>query len=377
MTDQFTRRSRHEEHAVEPAEADADHDGEGGHGDDHHGHGHAQAGKHATGLVRRARNLLAPHTHDAGDVVDSELEASQRGVRTLVISFAGLGITALLQAAVVLLSGSVALLGDTLHNFADALTAIPLAIAFTLGRRIATRRFTYGYGRAEDLAGLFVVLLMTASAAVAVFVAVHRLLHPQDVRYLWLIAVASLIGFAGNELVAHYRIRVGREIGSAALVADGLHARTDGLTSLAVLIGVGGVALGFPLADPIVGLLVTVAILAATRQAAREVFGRLLDAVDPALVALVDRVVRTTPGVVDVGEVRLRWIGHALRAECEVTVAPTLSIVDAHRVAEETQHRLLHQVRRLTSALVHADPEPAVGEDHHTLSAHHRAALLT
>jgi cation diffusion facilitator family transporter len=357
----------------------SDHEGVGGHGHDHHEHGrvHAHPAEQATGLIRRVRNLLAPHTHVAGDAVDSELEASQRGVRALVISFAGLGVTALLQAAVVLLSGSVALLGDTLHNFADALTAIPLAIAFTLGRRVATRRFTYGYGRAEDLAGLFVVLLMAASAAAAVFVTVNRLLHPQDIRYLWLVAVASLIGFAGNELVAQYRIRVGREIGSAALIADGLHARTDGLTSLAVLVGAAGVALGFRLADPIVGLVVTVAILAVTRQAAREVFGRLLDAVDPALVALVDRVVRTTPGVVDVGEVRLRWIGHALRAECEVTVTRTLSIVEAHRVAEETQHRLLHQVRRLTSALVHADPEPAVGEDHHALSAHHRAALVS
>lgn len=340
------------------------------HGTDHSEHHH----DHPNGPLGRLRAFVAPHSHDAAGAVDTELETSQRGLRTLLVSFAGLGLTALLQGVVVILSGSVALLGDTLHNFADALTAIPLAVAFTLGRRLATRRFTYGYGRSEDLAGLVVVLLMAVSAAAAAVLAIQRLLHPVDIKYLPLVAVASLIGFAGNELVAHYRIRVGREIGSAALVADGLHARTDGLTSLAVLVGAGGVAVGFRLADPIVGLLVTVAILAVLRQAAREVFSRLLDAVDPALVAQVDQVVRATPGVVNVGPVRLRWIGHALRAELEITVEPQLSVVEAHRVAEEAEHHLLHEVRRLTAALIHPDPEPAGGADHHPLSAHHRVA---
>jgi len=238
------------------------------HGRSDHGHGPDHARR--SGLWGRVTGLLAPHSHDAGDAVDTELEASQLGIRTLIISFAGLAVTAVLQLVVVLLSGSVALLGDTLHNFADALTAIPLAVAFTLGRRAATRRFTYGYGRAEDLAGLVVVLLIAASSALAAYEAIRRLLHPQDVHYLGLVAVASLIGFVGNELVAQYRIRVGRRIGSAALIADGLHARTDGLTSLAVLIGAGGVALGFRLADPIIGLVITLAILVVLRQAARE-----------------------------------------------------------------------------------------------------------
>jgi len=333
--------------------------------DDHH-HGDRK-GPWATVI-----ELFAPHSHDAGDAVDTELEASQLGIRTLIISFAGLAVTALLQLVVVLLSGSVALLGDTLHNFADALTAIPLAIAFTLGRRAATRRFTYGYGRAEDLAGLVVVLLITASSALAAYEAIRRLLHPQDVHYLGLVAAASLIGFAGNELVARYRIQVGRRIGSAALVADGLHARTDGLTSLAVLIGAGGVALGFRLADPIIGLVITVAILAVLRQAARQVFARLMDAVDPDLVAKVEAVVRATPGVLGVGQVRLRWIGHALRAECEVVVDERLSVVEAHRVADETEHRLLHDVRRLTAAIVHADPRATDESAHHEASAHHK-----
>jgi cation diffusion facilitator family transporter len=130
---------------------------------------------------------------------------------------------------VVVASGSVALLGDTLHNFADALTAVPLLVAFRLARRPANTRYTYGYGRAEDLAGLFVVVMIALSSVLAGYAAIDRLLNPRSVTYLWAVAVAAMIGFAGNELVAGYRIRVGRRIGSAALIADGLHARADGL----------------------------------------------------------------------------------------------------------------------------------------------------
>lgn len=355
--------------------ADHPHHGPENHGPENHGpeqHEQHEQHEHRHGWWGRIADVFASHSHDATDAVDSELETSQLGVRTLVISFAVLAVTAVVQLAVVLLSGSVALLGDTLHNFADALTAVPLGVAFTLGRRAPTRRFTYGYGRAEDLAGLVVVLLITASSALAAYAAIRRLLHPEPVSYLGFVAAAAVIGFAGNELVARYRIQVGRRIGSAALVADGLHARTDGLTSLAVLLGAGGVALGFRLADPIIGLVITVAILAVLRQAAREVFARLLDAVDPALVDRVEQVVRATPGVRDVGQVRVRWIGHALRAECDIVVDETLSLVAAHHIADETEHRLLHDIRRLTSAIVHADPYATDPQAHHELSGHHR-----
>ncbi len=356
------------DHATDDDHGHGDH----GHGDGDHGHDDHD---HPTGLWGKVREVFAPHSHDAADSVDSELEASELGIRTLIISFGALAVTALLQLVVVLLSSSVALLGDTLHNFADALTAIPLAIAFTLGRRAATRRFTYGYGRAEDLAGLVVVLLITASSALAGYVAFRRLLHPSGVDHLLLVAVASLIGFVGNELVARYRIRVGRRIGSAALVADGLHARTDALTSLAVLFGAAGVGLGFPLADPIVGLLITVAILGVLRQAAREVFARLMDAVDPELLAKAETAVRATPGVLDISEIKLRWIGHALRAECSVVVAAELTLVQAHQIAEDTEHRLLHDVRRLTAATVHTDPLDPDPHAHHAGTARHQAAL--
>ncbi|WP_228034491.1 cation diffusion facilitator family transporter [Streptomyces spongiae] len=320
------------------------------------------------------RHLLTPHSHETADKLDSALESSARGMRALWVSLAVLGVTAVAQAVVVVLSGSVALLGDTVHNAADALTAVPLGIAFVLGRRAATRRFTYGYGRAEDLAGIAIVLTIAASAAFAAWTAIDRLLDPRPMDHVPVVAAAAVIGFLGNEWVARYRIRVGRSIGSAALVADGLHARTDGYTSLAVLVSAGGAAIGWQLADPLVGLAITAAILLVLRDATREVFGRVLDAVDPALVDRAEGALRDVPGVQEVGELRLRWIGHRLRAEVAVVVDGDVTVRQAHRTAVEAEHALLHAVPRLTAALVHADPAPTPGEtDPHLALAHHTA----
>ncbi|MFB7927539.1 cation diffusion facilitator family transporter [Streptomyces sp. NPDC056039] len=340
---------------------------------DRHEHSHPHHHRH--GPRHRLSHLLTPHSHETADKVDSALESSARGMRALWVSLAVLGVTALAQALVVVVSGSVALLGDTVHNAADALTAVPLGIAFVLGRRAATRRFTYGYGRAEDLAGLVIVLTIAASAAFAGWAAIDRLLDPRPVQHVPAVAVAALVGFAGNEWVARYRIRVGRSIGSAALVADGLHARTDGFTSLAVLLGAGGSALGWQLADPIVGLAITAAIALVLRDAAREVFRRVMDAVDPALVDRAEQALTEAPGVRGVGELRLRWIGHRLRAEVAVVVDGAVTVREAHRIAVDAEHALLHAVPRLTAALVHADPEPVPGEaDPHLALAHHTAA---
>jgi cation diffusion facilitator family transporter len=340
-----------------------------GRGPDHtHGHVHASR----PGVIERLRHVLRPHSHDAADKVGAAMESSAAGIRALWVSLAVLGGTALLQAAVVAISGSVALLGDTLHNAADALTAVPQGVAFLVGRRPPTRRYTYGYGRAEDLAGIVIVVFIAASSALAAYEAITRLAHLRPVSNLIAVGVAALIGFAGNELVARYRIRVGRKIGSAALVADGLHARTDGFTSLAVLLGVGGVAIGWQWADPVIGLVITVAILAVLRQAAREIYRRLMDAVDPALVDQVEQTLRATPGVLGLGQVRLRWIGHQLRAECEVIVDAGASAVRAHQVAVNAEHHLLHALPRLAAALVHADPQAQEGTDHHAALASHR-----
>jgi cation diffusion facilitator family transporter len=331
------------------------------------GHEHEHAG--GKGLLERLRHLVAPHSHDTTVAVDTALEASERGIRTLFISLAVLGATAAGQAVVAVLSGSVALLGDTLHNVADALTALPLGLAFWIGRRPPTRRYTYGFGRAEDLAGVVIVILIAASSALAAYEAVTHLVHRQHVSHLWAVAVAAVLGFAGNEIVARYRVHVGREIGSAALVADGLHARTDGFTSLSVLIGAGGVAIGWDWADPAVGLFITVVILFVLRDAAREIYRRLMDAVDPALVDDVEKTLRATPGVLDIGAVRARWIGHNLRAECDVVVDSALTVVEGHQIAEACEHRLLHDLPKLTAVTVHADPRGHV----HELTAHHVA----
>ncbi len=342
----------------------------GGHGDQHDYGGNVDHVHAPRGWFRR---LFAPHSHDTVDKVDAPLETSRQGMRALAISLAALGATALAQTVAVVATGSVALLGDTLHNIADALTAVPLAIAFVIGRRAPNRRYTYGYGRAEDLAGVVVVLAIAASAALAGYESVRRFLDPRDIDHLGVVAAAGVIGFIGNELVARYRIRVGRRIGSAALVADGLHARTDGFTSLAVVLGALGVAAGFERADPIVGIAITVAILAVLRSAAREVLRRLMDAVDPDLVDEAELALTHVPGVQRVGRVRLRWIGHALHAEVDIVVDMDLSVADGHAIAEAARHALLHDVPRLTDATLHADPCGHDNRDPHEATAHHQA----
>ncbi|EMF01616.1 cation diffusion facilitator family transporter [Streptomyces mobaraensis NBRC 13819 = DSM 40847] len=355
------------------------------HGHDHPPHGRPSPGRvPLADRVRRARHraahVLAPHHHDAADKVDPAMEASREGMRTLWWSLAVLGVTSLVQGAVAAVSGSVALFGDAVHNGADALTAVPLGIAFLLGRRAANRRYTYGYGRAEDLAGVAIVLTVAASSALAAYQAVERLLSPRPLDHPWAVAAAALVGFAGNEGVARYRVRTGRRIGSAALVADGLHARTDGFTSLAVLFGAAGTALGWPAADPVVGLLITVAILLVLRDAAREVFRRLMDSVDPELVDGATRALRAVEGVREVGQVRMRWVGHALRAEVDIVVDAELSVVRAHERAVAAEHALLHAVPRLVAATVHIDhTTPGAGADAavadpHAALAHHLTA---
>jgi cation diffusion facilitator family transporter len=326
---------------------------------------------HSRFVLARIIHLARPHTHAPAAKVDAAMETSAAGMRALWVSLAGLGCTAAIQAAVAVLSGSIALLGDTLHNAADALTALPLGVAFVLSRRPTTRRYTYGFGRSEDLAGVVIVLVVAASSVLTALAAADRLAHPRPVTNLVAVAVAAVIGFAGNELVARYRIRVGRRIGSAALVADGMHARTDGFTSLAVLLGAGGVAAGWSWADPAVGLIITGAMVVVLWQTAREICRRIMDAVDPALVEQAERTLRATAGVLDVGRVRLRWIGHELRAECEVIVEGSVSAVQAHQVAVAAEHDLIHAVPRLSAALVHTDPLITDGTDVHAILAAH------
>jgi cation diffusion facilitator family transporter len=285
-------------------------------------------------------------------VIDATIATTERGIWAIKWSFIILAVTAALQVLVVLASGSVALLADTIHNVADATTAIPLWIAFVLARRKPTSTFTYGYGRVEDLAGISIVLIILFSALLAGYEAIDRIFHPQPITLLLWVAIAGVIGFIGNEAVAVFRIRVGREINSAALVADGYHARTDGLTSLAVVAGAIGVWLGFPLADPIVGLIITIAIFGIVWQSARSVLTRMLDGVEPGTVGEIQHAAEHVVGIRRVLDVKARWLGHQLHADVAILVDDKLSVADAERIGESLKHELFAHLPALSVANV-------------------------
>lgn len=302
-----------------------------GHTHDHHAHGPG-GHSHPTGVKGFLYGLFIPHSHDAANSIDDALEANKEGIRALKVSMAILLITTSLQVAVVAISGSVALLADTIHNFADALTAVPLWIAFVLGRRAATRRYTYGFGRAEDLAGLFIVAVIALSAVLAAWQSIGRFFDPQPLENLWWVLAAGVIGFAGNEIVAIYRIRIGQKIGSAALVADGVHARMDGFTSLAVVIGALGVMLGYPIADPVIGLVISVAIIVLLIGTVKSIGRRLMDGIEPVYLDTARNALGNTPGVLEVRSIQLRWIGHRLHGAATITV-PDMPLSNAEAIA--------------------------------------------
>jgi cation diffusion facilitator family transporter len=329
-----------------------------GDGDRDHHSGHSHAGGPGHG-----------HTHG---VVDATIATTERGLWAIKWSFVILVITAALQLVAVFATGSVALLADTIHNVGDAATAIPLGIAFLLARRKPSPRFTYGYGRTEDLAGVVVVLIILASAIVAAYEAIDRLLHPQPITLLGWVALAGFIGFVGNEAVAVFRIRVGREINSAALIADGYHARTDGLTSLAVVLGALGVWLGFPLADPIVGLLITLMIFAIVWQSVKAVFTRMLDGVDPGITVEIRHAAEFAPGILRVLDVRARWLGHRLTTELDVALDPNATLREADRITSQFERELFEHMPALAAARIRARPldSTAMGETALTTSSH-------
>jgi len=326
------------------------------HHDHAHDHGHTHGHDHGHG-----------HSHG---IVDPSLTTTERGLWAVKWSSIALVVTAALQGIVVVLSGSVALLADTIHNIADATTAIPLAIAFLFARKAPSRRFTFGYGRIEDLAGVVVVLTILFSAIVAGYESIERFLHPQDISYLWAVIAASIIGFVGNEGVAAFRLRVGREIQSAALIADGYHARVDGWTSLAVLFGAVGVWLGYPLADPIVGLLITAGIFGIVIHSGKSIFIRMLDGAEPRIIEEIRHAAAHVAEVKDVTEVRARWLGHRLHAEVNIAVNPQMTIAQAHAVATEVRHQLLHHLSYLSLVVIHVDPADQSGEAHHSIAEH-------
>ena len=304
------------------------------------------------------------HTHGS---IDPTIATTTKGIWAIKWSFVVLAITSALQLVVVVISGSVALLADTIHNVGDAVTAIPLWVAFVLARRKPSKTFTYGLGRVEDLAGVVIVAIILFSAIFAGYEAVDRLIHPQSIGFIPWVVAAGIIGFLGNEAVAVFRIRVGREINSAALIADGYHARTDGFTSLAVVFGAIGVWLGFPLADPIVGLLITIAIFGIVWQSSKAVFVRMLDGVDPAVTDEIRHAAGHVDGVRQVLDVKARWLGHRLLADVSVRVPPDMSVADADHLAENLRHEMLEHIPALSVADVRVSSKSGVAQpgEHH------------
>lgn len=329
-------------------------------------------------MPMNAPTIDQTHDHDHfHGTIDPALLTSEKGIWAVKWSMVGLLLTALLQAAVVAVTSSVALLADTIHNVGDAATAIPLWIAFLMVRKKPSKRFSYGYGRVEDLAGIVIVFIMLISGLIVAYESVSRLFEPQEIHYLSAVAVASLVGFAGNELVARLRLRVGKEISSAALVADGYHARTDALSSLGVFLGAGAMWLGYPQADPLVGLAITFVIFKIVWASGQSLFSRLLDGVDPEVIDEVTHSAQHVAEVLEVTEVRVRWVGHRLLADVNIAVRSDFSVEQGHEIARAVRHELLHHLPYLGNATIHVDPATASGEHHHRIGNHEHDDLQT
>ena len=340
------------------------------HGDHDHDHDDHQQQAGPWGWVRALFHAQG-HDHDHSALAtDRSFLENQEGIRTVWLALGLLLLTTVLQMIIFGLSGSVALLADTAHNLVDALNSIPLLIAFYLARRLPTRRYNYGFGKAEDVAGIFIVLSIAVSAVYIFGESFGKLFDPQPLTNVGWVAAAAIIGALGNEAVAFIQIRTGRKIGSAAMEADGLHARTDGLTSLAVLVAAIGSWLGFPIVDPLIGLLIGVAILLITWQAALTMWYRLMDAVEPNLLTTAEQVIMATAGVRTLSRVRMRWMGNRLHAEVHIVVDPDLSTTASHAITEEVRHRLFHEVARLAEVVVHVEPGAAI-DTHHQETSHH------
>ena len=356
-----------------------DHDDHDGHGHAHDEHSHDDEHDHDQrgGPLGWLDKLGLLHSHKHGSLApDLALESSAQGIRAVQISLVVLAVTAALQVAVYLVSGSVALLADTIHNFTDAFTALPLWLAFVLGRKPSSRRYTYGRGRAEDLAGVIIVALILISSLVSAYETFLKFKDPSGIDNIGFVIGAAIIGFIGNEAVAIFRTRVGEEIGSAALVADGQHARVDGLTSLAVLFGALGVLAGWDLADPVVGAVITFVILFIVKDSAMMVWGRLMDAVDPDVLGQLEHetseFVAEQADVYAVDGVRMRWLGHKLQAELNLHVDGDLPTSRSHELAEALRHDLFHEMPHLGSIVVHVDPWDSDGTGvHHATTEHH------
>jgi cation diffusion facilitator family transporter len=344
----------HDEHPNHnhPHDEQHDHDDHDSAEQKHGGHGHGDK-----------------HGHEHG-TVNPALYNDEAGLRAVRISTFGMLLVSIIQFAIAIVGGSAGLFADALHNTGDVLTTVALWIAFALSRRVANQRYTYGYYRAEDLAGIFIVLVIIASAVASTVESLQKLSSGQVPTQIYLSMAAAAIGIVGNEALAQYKITVGKRINSVPLIADGQHSRIDGLTSLAALIGLIGAALGYPIADAIAGLVISVVILSVVYTTSKSVIQRLLDSVDARIVPSIITIAQVVPEVKRVSDVRARWVGHTLHIALTIDVDEELTLVKAHAIAEEVRHQLFHKVEGVSEVTIHTDPYSA-DTDHHQLMAHH------
>ncbi len=326
---------------------------------DHHHDEHEHDGEEGSG-----------HEHGR---INADLYGNRAGLRAVQISTAGMLIVAAIQFAIVALGGSTGLFADALHSLGDVFTTVALWIAFVLSTRAANQRYTYDYYRSEDLAGIFIVLVIIASAVISAWESIQKLTSGSVPTQLSVSMAAALVGVVSNELLAQYKIAVGKRINSVPLVADGQHSRIDGLTSLAAFVGLIGVALGLRIADPLAGLVITVVILTVVYSTSRSVLQRLLDAVDPRIVPRIITAASEVAGVEDVSDVRARWVGRTLHVVMSIEVDAELTLTRAHTIAEEVRHRLFHRIAGLSQAIIHTDPhsQGEAATDYHQTVAHH------
>lgn len=307
------------------------------------------------------------HGHEHGHVPNNNLADSTReGLRVVAIATAGMFVVAAVEFGFFAVSQSAGLLSDALHNLGDVLTTIAIWVAFLVARRPATRRYTYGYSRAEDLAGAFITVVIVASAGLAAWESYRRLItNAVPTQIGWGVA-AALFGFVGNEALAHYKIRAGRRLNSQALIADGQHSRIDGITSLAAAAGLVLEYLGVRHADPVAGLLISVAILYILVEVGRDVFRRLMDAVDPEVIEQVRAEALGVPGVQEVADIRARWAGRRLYVAFNIGADSALTLAQAHAIAERARQEVLAHVSGAAIVDIHVDPVGLPpGEDPH------------
>ncbi len=305
------------------------------------------------------RPMGGGHSHGTGAYDSGD------AVKAVIVSALALGVASAVEFWASIAGHSAGVLADALHNAGDVLTTAILLLSFALARRPATRRFTSGFGRIEDVATLLIVLVIVVTAAAAAYESVAKFFHPEDYGNFLFSVVAAMVGVIANLAVSEYKIRVGRGLNSTALEADGIHSRIDAVVSAGAAAGIGLAWAGFRLADPIAGVLITVMILYILTGTVKDLFLRMMDAVDPLMIDDLTAAAERVDGVLGVHDVSARWVGRELVAVLHVDCDPKASLMEAHELAQRIEHEVGHEVP-VARLDIHMDP----GTDHH----HHGAA---